>query len=79
MSRSSGLFFPLGTALVLFASPVIATAVVTADDEPAPCGNHGTAVTFAESPSAAAKEASKQEKLVFVLHVSGQFEDPGLT
>ena len=42
-------------------------------------GRHGTAVAFVDSPSEAAKLAAKQEKLVFVLHVSGIFEDPGCT
>jgi hypothetical protein len=40
---------------------------------------HGTAVNFVDTPSEAAKQAKKEEKLVFVLHVSGQFEDPGIT
>jgi hypothetical protein len=49
-----------------------------AEAEPS-CGNHGTAVQFVDSPSDAARQARQQEKLVFVLHVSGLFEDPGLT
>ena len=43
------------------------------------CGNHHTAVNFVDTPKAAAAQAKKEEKLVFVLHVSGLFEDPGLT
>lgn len=43
------------------------------------CGEHGTTVIFAESAAEAAKQALQEEKLVFVLHVSGLFEDPGLT
>ena len=42
-------------------------------------GKHGTAVAFVDSPSEAARLAQKQEKLVFVLHISGIFEDPGCT
>jgi hypothetical protein len=42
-------------------------------------GNYGTSVHFLNSPSAAALGARKEEKLVFVLHVSGQFEDPQFT
>jgi hypothetical protein len=42
-------------------------------------GCHGTAVNFVSTPSEAAKQAKKEEKLVFVLHVSGQFEDPSIT
>jgi hypothetical protein len=40
---------------------------------------HGTAVEFVASPVAAAALAGKQKKLVFVLHVSGHFEDPTFT
>ena len=57
--------------LVLAASP--AWAADTTD------GEHGTSLHFAKSPSEAAQLAKKQEKLVFVLHLSGIFEDPGCT
>ncbi len=40
---------------------------------------HGTAVEFVSTPSEAAQKAKREQKLVFVLHVSGQFEDPGIT
>jgi hypothetical protein len=43
------------------------------------CGNYGTSVQFVKTPSEAARQALKEEKLVFVLHVSGIFEDPTLT
>jgi len=43
------------------------------------CGNHGTAIDFVDTPSEAAKRAKKDGKLVFVLHVSGNFEDPRFT
>ena len=42
-------------------------------------GDFGTSILFEESPKDAAALAKKQEKLVLVLHVSGHFEDPGLT
>jgi hypothetical protein len=42
-------------------------------------GDFGTSVRFEKSPSAAAKKALAAEKLVVVLHVSGDFEDSGLT
>ena len=59
----------------------------TGEPQPAPkpmpadtgCGNHGTAVQFVATPSDAARQAKKEEKLVLVLHVSGIFEDPSLT
>jgi hypothetical protein len=43
------------------------------------CETHGTSVEFVATPSEAAALAKKQEKLVFVLHVSGLFEDPRFT
>jgi hypothetical protein len=39
----------------------------------------GTAVAFAPSPRIAGEQAFKEQKLLFVLHVSGNFEDPGFT
>jgi hypothetical protein len=39
----------------------------------------GTTVTFLASPKIAGDEALKEHKLLFVLHVSGNFEDPGFT
>ena len=65
---------------------VLGLSVATADardgkqapKEPA-CGDHGTSVNFFDTPQEAAKRAVKDQKLVFVLHVSGNFEDPGLT
>lgn len=47
--------------------------------EPTSCGGYGTAVDFLDSPAEAAKKAAKEQKLVFVLHVSGNFEDPQFT
>jgi hypothetical protein len=40
---------------------------------------HGTTIVFEDTPSKAARKAVKEEKLVFVLHVSGHFEDPRFT
>ena len=58
--------------------PVRPAAVKPADkDEDGGC--HGTAVQFVDTPSIAARRAGKEQKLVFVLHVSGHFEDPGVT
>ncbi|MCC6419957.1 MAG: hypothetical protein IT429_17110 [Gemmataceae bacterium] len=42
-------------------------------------GDHGTAVKFFKNPSEAARSALKEEKLVFVLHISGLFENPDFT
>ncbi len=43
------------------------------------CGGYGTSVEFVSTPSEAARQAKKEQKLVFVLHVSGHFEDPKFT
>lgn len=43
------------------------------------CGEYGTSVVFADSPAEAAKQALNEEKLVFVLHVSGHFEESDYT
>jgi hypothetical protein len=43
------------------------------------CGSFGTHVEFLDTPTDAARQAKKEEKLVFVLHVSGNFEDPRFT
>jgi hypothetical protein len=43
------------------------------------CGDHGTNLHFEASPSDAARKALKDEKLVFVLHISGHFEDSDYT
>jgi hypothetical protein len=58
-------------AMALLASPAMAL-------EPTTCG-HGTKIDFMDNPKEAAAIAKKAEKLVMVLHVSGHFEDPGLT
>lgn len=39
----------------------------------------GTAVSFVATPLIAGQQAAKEHKLLFVLHVSGNFEDPGFT
>ena len=55
-------------AAALFAVPAMAQEKKS--------GCFGTRVAFLDSPKEAAELAVKQEKLVFVLHVSGNFEDP---
>ena len=57
-----------------------ATAAAAADTPTGEtCGKFGTAVEFVDTPSAAATRAKAEQKLVFVLHVSGHFEDPRFT
>lgn len=45
------------------------------------CGKetYGTSIQWVGSPSEASKKAKADEKLVFLLHVSGNFEDPRFT
>jgi hypothetical protein len=50
-----------------------------AGDKAAPSGSCGTSIDFYDTPKEAARQAEKEEKLVFVLHVSGNFEDPRFT
>jgi hypothetical protein len=39
----------------------------------------GTTIHFVDTPKQAAAQAKKDEKLVMILHVSGNFEDPRFT
>ena len=45
------------------------------------CGKetYGTSIEWMGSRAEASREARKEEKLVFVLHVSGHFEDAAFT
>lgn len=68
-------------AVLLTASLAAAPARAAADESCGKCGNesYGTTVQWSGSPSEAAAKAKAEEKLVFVLHVSGLFEDPKFT
>ena len=60
--------------------PLAAVAILAAPASADPTtSGHGTKLDFVDSPKEAAALAKKGEKLVLVLHVSGHFEDPGLT
>jgi hypothetical protein len=43
------------------------------------CETYGTSVHFLNNPSEAARKARRHDKLVFLLHVSGNFEDAKFT
>ena len=43
------------------------------------CDTCGTSIKFMRSPQAAGRRAAQEEKLVLLLHVSGNFEDSGFT
>jgi len=63
---------PAGSAKAVKPTPA-------AKAEEGTCGSHGTRIDFVDTPQQAAKIAKKEQKLVFVLHVSGNFEDPRFT
>ena len=67
----------LAIAALLFAllAGIKSPSVLAAES----CGDYGTSVNFADSPAEAARRALAEEKLVFVLHVSGDFELPEFT
>jgi hypothetical protein len=67
-----------GLCLALVAAAVFADAKNDQEDKPA-CSAHGTTIDFLDTPKEAAAQARKEKKLVFVLHVSGNFEDPRFT
>lgn len=46
---------------------------------PVASGNLGTVLSWSESVEQAAVSAHDQGKLLFVMHVSGNFEQPGFT
>jgi hypothetical protein len=50
-----------------------------ADNNSTTCQRYGTSVDFVDSPTEAAARALKDNKLVFVLHVAGNFEDDKFT
>jgi hypothetical protein len=54
--------------------PVAALAAATRP--PVTCG---TSVEFVTNPMLAARQAEQEHQLLFLLHVSGDFEDPGFT
>lgn len=61
-------------AMRQFARPVPAGVNATPT-----CSNYGTAVTFFENPPDAFRHAGKENKLVLMVHLSGNFEDPAFT
>jgi hypothetical protein len=59
----------------------LGASTARADEACGKCGKEtfGTSIAWEGSPSDAARKAKEQEKLVFILHVSGNFEDPAFT
>ena len=78
----------LKVALPTKSAPETKTAAGPGSSPPAVCEDgtctetmksHGTELQWAESPAAAYQMAGVQNKLVFLIHVSGNFEIPGFT
>jgi hypothetical protein len=72
----------LGVGLALLAGWPLAYGSEGKPAKTADCGctkGHGTSVQFYDTPSDAAAVAKKEQKLVFVLHISGNFETPEFT
>jgi hypothetical protein len=67
-----------GVSLALFLASTTFAKDASFKEEKS-CGDYGTSIFFESSPVDAAKAAKKDGKLVMVLHISGHFEDPGLT
>ena len=66
-------------AAIALSAACLASPAWAKDKEESSCSGHGTIIDFYDTPSQAATQAVKKEKLVFVLHVSGNFEDPRFT
>jgi hypothetical protein len=68
-----------GLCLALASPGLLLAGEKSLNDEKPSCGNHGTTIDFLDTPKEAAAQAKKEGKLVLVLHVSGNFEDPQFT
>jgi hypothetical protein len=63
-------------------APVVPDEAVCMADEGTACGvpqTYGTSVAFLATPAEAARQARREQKLLFVLHISGNFEDSRFT
>jgi hypothetical protein len=65
--------------LAVILQPPAPEIEVESNPQDATCDTYGTSVNFMRSPAAAARKAAKEDKLLFTLHVSGNFEDPKFT
>jgi hypothetical protein len=59
--------------------PYLPTSELAAVGEAATCEKYGTQVSFVSSPSEAAQKAVKEQKLLFLVHLAGNFEDTKFT
>lgn len=65
--------------LFAFTATALVAAAGMAAEKKEKSGCFGTTIDFVDTPKEAAAQAKKEEKLVFILHVSGNFEDPRFT
>jgi hypothetical protein len=72
-------FAGAGALAVLWLAGTRGGELFAVPSDAATCGEYGTTVHFEKTPSDAARKALKEEKLVMVLHVSGNFENPEFT
>jgi hypothetical protein len=68
-----------GVLAVAWLTGTVSSGAAAEPADTASCGQYGTRVHFEKTPSDAARKALKEEKLVMVLHVSGDFENPEFT
>jgi hypothetical protein len=68
-----------GLCLALASPGILLAGDKLSNDEKPSCSSHGTTIDFLDTPKEAAALAKKEKKLVLVLHVSGNFEDPQFT
>ena len=71
--------YSAGASEVKGVGKVVKPTTPAKPSEKSSCGDYGTSVHFYATPSEAARQALKEQKLVFVLHVSGLFEDSEFT
>jgi hypothetical protein len=69
---------PMPREVLIATVPEAVSEVEVPPAEPA-CDRFGTQIAFVRSPSVAFARARQTQKLVMVLHVAGNFEDPGFT
>jgi len=73
------LLFSASLLACLFLASGQGTSAAKPSEKSTCSGDFGTSVHFEKTPSDAAKQALKEEKLVLVFHISGHFEDSDFT
>ena len=67
--------------LLTLAVLALGASAAAADEACGRCGKetYGTSISWENTPNDAARKARDEQKLVFILHVSGNFEDAAFT